>query len=169
MRLIDWCNNHWATPTSSRDTPTFMFSSYPFLSGRGSVKILWSQFNSTRWDKSIDCNNHWNMFICSKVRIFSKFGSKAISVPLALTEIPSWEVDSFRFSYWFPFQNRAYIKACKLKKSAIFPKDMESEKKSGRPRKRSCDSLISFIPLAIRRLDIGQRNEAIGLRFETAF
>jgi hypothetical protein len=38
---------------------------------------------------------------------------------------------------------------------------MESEKKRGRPRKRSCDSSGSAIPLAIRRLDSGQRNETL--------
>jgi hypothetical protein len=40
---------------------------------------------------------------------------------------------------------------------------MESEKKRGRPRKRSCDFSISSIALAIRRLDAGQRNKTLFL------
>jgi hypothetical protein len=38
---------------------------------------------------------------------------------------------------------------------------MESERKRGRPRKRSLDSSQSSIPLAIRRLDSGQRSETL--------
>jgi transposase-like protein len=38
---------------------------------------------------------------------------------------------------------------------------MESEKKRGRPKKRSCDSSNPAIPLAIRRLDVRQRNETL--------
>jgi hypothetical protein len=34
-------------------------------------------------------------------------------------------------------------------------------KKRGRPRKRRCDSSDCPIPLAVRRLDVGQRNETL--------
>jgi hypothetical protein len=38
---------------------------------------------------------------------------------------------------------------------------MEGEKKRGRPQKRSCDFSESSISLALRRLDVGQRNQTL--------
>jgi hypothetical protein len=49
----------------------------------------------------------------------------------------------------------------KIKKIIHFSIDMEGKKKRGRPQKPSCDSSESSIPLALRRLDVGQRNQTL--------